>query len=197
MKKMILMALLVVSQISYAAVEVKTMTRAEATARLERNAEFKDIKAKVAKGEKLNEKEKGFLQKSLSTMLVGTGVSAAGLQLTIELKPEILASVMERTSIILDKTSDTKKVEKAKSDLKIYEASAKTIKVNDANVEKSLELVTKVTELSDYNKQASEFRAEVIRQLEVSTSVEAAIKAAYKKVMGKELDIKNFEDCLA
>lgn len=198
MKKMIMLALLVVSQIAFAATEVKSkaMTPAEAQARLQANAEFRDFSAKVAKGEKLSTKEKSFVQKALTSMLEKTGVSSTSLQLLVEMKPEVLALIMEKTSIVLDK-SDVKKSEKAKVDLDILSALGKSIDVNSKDAAKNLEVAKKVTELADYNKLAAEFRAEFLKQLETAPNAEAAAKAAYKKVMGKELDMKNFEECFA
>jgi hypothetical protein len=192
MKKLVLLALLVVSQVAFAA--PKTAAEASKPLTLEQarraNTERKEIKdyMDAAKAGKIAGKVKEALIKLLtdSTSHIG-GLDSSNLELLASTRPEILDKVTQLIS--LSKNGTVEQKEKATSDLRILNEASK-YELTKENVE-SLE---KITEMSDYNQAAKEFKAELIKVLRLgkAKSIEEAVKIASN---GK-ITLEKIKECI-
>ncbi|AZZ38062.1 hypothetical protein CIK05_15050 [Bdellovibrio sp. qaytius] len=191
MKKLVILSILVVSQIALA--QVKT-TEASKPLTLEQarrvNIERRETKEYMdaVKAGKVTGKVKEALVKLLTdaTSKIG-GIDSSNLELLSSTRPEILDKVTQLIS--LTKSGTVEEKSKAAADLKMLSEASK-YELNKENVE----VLEKITEMSDYNEAAKSFKAELIKTLRLgkAKSIEEAIKIASN---GK-ITLEKIKECI-
>ena len=191
MKKLVILAILVVSQIALAqfkATEVtKPLTLEQARRVNVERKETKDYMEAVRKG-KVTQPIRAALVKLLSdaTAKIG-GIDSTNLESLAATRPEVLDKVTQLIS--LSKSGSPEQKTKAAADLKILSEASK-YEMTKENVE----VLEKITEMSDYNEAAKQFKAELIKTLRMgkARSIEEAIKIASN---GK-ITLEKIKECI-
>ena len=191
MKKLVILAILVVSQIALAqfkATEVtKPLTLEQARRVNVERKETKDYMEAVRKG-KVTQPIRAALVKLLSeaTAKIG-GIDSTNLESLAATRPEVLDKVTQL--IRLSKSGSPEQKTKAAADLKILSEASK-YEMTKENVE----VLEKITEMSDYNEAAKQFKAELIKTLRMvkARSIEEAIKIASN---GK-ITLEKIKECI-
>lgn len=189
MKKLVVVIILATTQFALAqraAVEVRALSRHEARQKIENNESYKKITEKAKTGQKLEANETRFLQKAVSMYTKDAGVTTTTIHQLVTLKPELLADVIKLSSVVADKNSKSDAVVKAKSDLEVLEIGARQVDVNSPKAKEDAETISKLAELPDYNKEAKDFRTNLIKELESGKSLDEAITVASKGKITKE-----------
>lgn len=189
MKKLAILAILVVSNIALAQVREVTKPLSLEQARrvnVERK-ETKDYMEAVRKG-KVTAPIRQALVKLLTdaTSKIG-GIDSTNLESLAAQRPEVLDKVTQLIS--LSKAGTVEQKAKAATDLKILSEASKYELTKD-----SVELLEKITEMADYNEAAKQFKAELIKTLRLgkAKSIEEAIKIASN---GK-ITLEKIKECI-
>lgn len=191
MKKLVILTILVVSNIALAQVKAREATKPLTLEQARRvNIERKETKEymEAARKGKVSAPIKAALVKLLAdaTAKIG-GVDSTNLESLASTRPEVLDKVTQLISI--SKTGTPEQKFKAATDLKILsEASKYTL------TKENVEVLEKVTEMSDYNEAAKQFKAELIKTLRLgkAKSIEEAIKIASN---GK-ITLEKIKECI-
>lgn len=206
MKKMIVAALLVLSQITFAAPgrEVTRMTTEQARARVERSTTFQDIvKAREAGKDitldsKLMERVNKMLDLSLRDLVSFTAAENANLIKLMNVNAkDILTEVACLSSIAKDANATATEKDMAKKSIELIAKAAhdvQSLAVNSAEGIKQQEKVAKIIEISgkisslDFGQSSKTFVEKYEKALTEGKSVEDAIKIASNgKFTEKEL----------
>lgn len=198
MKKYIMIALLVLSHSFMAHAgpgEVKTLTRTEAAKRLETDKRFKEALEKISKGSKIDAKDIRFISLAVKTYLTGTSINEQNISSLVSLKPELLQDIMVQSSIIKDSSQTAEKKATATENLQILAEYSKQFDAMAPSaaekVKADLDVISKISDIPDYNKEAKEFRIKLSSELSAGKSLDDAIKAA----SGGKIDRKKLTDC--
>lgn len=189
MKKLIILAILVASNIALAQVrEVnKPLSREQARRANVERKETKDYLEAVKKG-KVTQPIRAALVKLLTdaTSKIG-GVDSTNLESLISTRPETLDKVTQLISLHRDGTVEEKS--KAATDLKILSEGSKYELTKE-----NAEILEKITEMAEYNEAAKQFKAELIKTLRLgkAKSIEEAIKIASN---GK-ITLEKIKECI-
>ncbi len=203
MKKMIVAAILVLTQFAYAA-EVKRMSTAEAQARIERSATYQDIvKAReagkdITSDARLMDRITKMLDLSLKELVSFSAVENSGLIKLMNVNAkDILTEVARLSSIAKDSTSTVQEKDMAKKSLELIAKASHTIDslvVNSEQAQKQKEAVAKIIEISgkisslDFGQSSKTFIEKYEKALIEGKSVEEAVKVASNgKFTEKEL----------
>ena len=191
MKKLVILAILVASNVALAQIKAteasKPLTLEQARrANIERR-ETKEYMEAVKSG-KVTGRVKEALVKLLTdaTSKVG-GVDSSNLELLSSTRPEILDKVTQLISLTKAGTAEQKS--KAAADLKMLSEASK-YELTKENVE----VLEKITEMSDYNEAAKTFKTELLKTLRLgkAKSIEEAIKIASN---GK-ITLEKIKECI-
>lgn len=189
MKKLVILAILIVSNIAFAGPvpERKALELHEARAKNVESKETKEYLEAVRKG-KATPTMKATIVRLLqgATAKVG-GVDSMNLELITAIRPETLDKVTQLISHVNYGTVEQKA--KASADLRILSDGAKYV-----NTKADAEVLEKVTQMSDYNEAAKKFKAELIKTLSMgkAKSIEEAIKIASN---GK-ITLEKIKECI-
>lgn len=191
MKKLVILAILAVSHIALAQVKVTEATKPLTLEQARRvnieRRETKDYMEAVRKG-KITQPIRAALVKLLSeaTAKIG-GIDSTNLESLASTRPEVLDKVTQLIS--LSKAGSPEQKTKAASDLKILSEASK-YELTKENVE----VLEKITEMSDYNEAAKQFKAELVKTLRMgkARSIEEAIKIASN---GK-ITLEKIKECI-
>lgn len=191
MKKLVILAILAVSHIALAQVKATEATKPLTLEQARRvnieRKETKDYMEAVRKG-KVTQPIRAALVKLLSeaTAKIG-GIDSTNLESLASTRPEVLDKVTQLIS--LSKAGSPEQKAKAASDLKILSEASK-YEMTKENVE----VLEKITEMSDYNEAAKQFKAELIKTLRMgkARSIEEAIKIASN---GK-ITLEKIKECI-
>lgn len=177
MKKLVILAILVISQVTFAAETAKDATKPLTLEQARRaNIERKEVKdyMDAVKTGKVTGQIRQALIKLLteSTSQIG-GIDSTNLEMLAATRPEVLNKMTQLISLSRKGTAEQK--EKAAADLRVLSESAK-YELTQENVE----VLEKITEMADYNQSAKEFKTELIKTLRLgkARSIEEAIKIA-------------------
>jgi hypothetical protein len=205
MKKLIVAALLVLSQLSHAQVrEVKRMTTEQARARVERSTTYLDIvKAREAGKDitadaKLMERINKMLDLSLKDLVSLTASENNNLIKLMNVNAkDILTEVARLSSIAKDSASTAQEKAMAKKSLELVSKAAhdvESLAVNSAQAQKQKEKVAKIIEISgkisslDFGQSSKTFVQKYEKALTEGKSVNEAVKIASNgKFTEKEL----------
>lgn len=191
MKKLVILAILVASQIAFAQVKARDASK-PLTLEQARRANIERLETKeymeAARTGKLNGSIKEALVKLLTdaTSKIG-GIDSSNLELLASTRPEILDKVTQLIS--LSKAGTVEQKSKAEADLKMLSEASK-YELNKINVE----VLEKITEMSDYNESAKTFKVELLKTLRLgkAKSIEDAIKIASN---GK-ITLEKIKECI-
>jgi hypothetical protein len=181
---MLIVAILLVTQVTFAAtkaVETKAMNRSAHLEQLSKEGSFSEISKKIKSGKALTAVEKAILTKATENSLQGVAVSAVNIQLLVQVKPEILADVRAKSDIVRSTTATKEQKEQAELDLKVLDAGARTIDVNSLTLKSDLETLEAVSRIENYpNSSVLTFKAEFIKSLDNGRSIDKAVLEASK-----------------
>lgn len=191
MKKLVILAILAVSHIASAQIKAteatKPLTLEQARRVNVERKETKDYMEAVRKG-KVTQPIRAALVKLLgeATSKIG-GIDSTNLESLAATRPEVLDKVTQLIS--LSKAGTPEQKTKAAADLKILSEASK-YEMTKENVE----VLEKITEMSDYNEAAKQFKAELIKTLRLgkARSIEEAIKIASN---GK-ITLEKIKECI-
>lgn len=191
MKKLVILAFLVVSNIAFAQVRPHEATKPLSLEQARRvnieRKETKDYMEAVRKG-KVTQPIRAALVKLLTdaTTKIG-GIDSTNLESLAATRPEVLDKVTQLISITKAGTPEQKT--KASADLKILSEASKY-----SLTKENVEVLEKITEMSDYNEAAKQFKAELIKTLRLgkAKSIEEAIKIASN---GK-ITLEKIKECI-
>ncbi|MCM2354969.1 MAG: hypothetical protein NDI63_15215 [Pseudobdellovibrio sp.] len=191
MKKLVILAILAVSHIASAQIKAteatKPLTLEQARRVNVERKETKDYMEAVRKG-KVTQPIRAALVKLLgeATSKIG-GIDSTNLESLAATRPEVLDKVTQLIS--LSKAGTPEQKTKAAADLKILSEASK-YEMTKENVE----VLEKITEMSDYNEAAKQFKAELIKTLRMgkARSIEEAIKIASN---GK-ITLEKIKECI-
>ncbi len=205
MKKLIVTALLVFTQLSHAQVrEVTRMTTEQARARVERSTTFQDIvKAREAGKDitadaKLMERINKMLDLSLRDLVSFTASENNNLIKLMNVNAkDVLTEVARLSSIAKDSASTAQEKAMAKKSLELVSKAAhdvESLAVNSAQAQKQKEKVAKIIEISgkisslDFGQSSKTFVEKYEKALTEGKSVDEAVKIASNgKFTEKEL----------
>jgi histone deacetylase complex regulatory component SIN3 len=189
MKKLVILAILVVSKIALAGPvpEKKALSLHEARTKNVESKETKEYLEAVRKG-RVSPTIKATIVKLLQTATskVG-GIDSTNLESLTATRPEALDKVTQLISHVNYGTVEQKA--KATSDLRILSEGSKYV-----STKAEAELLEKITEMSDYNQAAKNFKAELIKTLSLgkATSIAEAVKIASN---GK-ITLEKIKECI-
>lgn len=189
MKKFMILAILVVSKIAFAAPvpEKKALSLHEARQKNIESKETKEYLDAVRKG-KASPAIKATIIKLLSgaTSKVG-GIDSTNLESLTATRPESLDKVTQLISHVNYGTAEQKT--KASTDLRILSEGSKYV-----TTKADAELLEKITEMADYNEAAKQFKAELTKTLRLgkATSIAEAVKIASN---GK-ITLEKIKECI-
>lgn len=189
MKKLLILAILVVSNVALAQVREtsKPLSLEQARRANVERKETKDYMEAAGKG-KVTAPIKAALVKLLgdATSKIG-GVDSTNLELLSSTRPEALDKITQLIS--LSKSGTVEQKSKAAVDLKMLSEASK-YELTKENVE----VLEKITEMSDYNEAAKSFKAELLKTLRLgkAKSIEEAIKIASN---GK-ITLEKIKECI-
>lgn len=191
MKKLVILAILVASNIALAQVKSTEATKPLSLEQARRaNVERRETKEYMdaVKSGKVTGRVKEALVKLLTdaTSKIG-GVDSSNLELLSSTRPEILDKVTQLIS--LSKNGTVEQKAKAGADLKMLSEASK-YELTKENVE----VLEKITEMSDYNEAAKTFKTELLKTLRLgkAKSIEEAIKIASN---GK-ITLEKIKECI-
>ncbi|MEQ1722884.1 MAG: hypothetical protein ABL930_06880 [Pseudobdellovibrio sp.] len=205
MKKLIVAALLVLTQLSHAQVrEVTRMTTEQARARVERSTTFQDIvKAREAGKDitadaKLMERVNKMLDLSLRDLVSFTATENNNLIKLMNVNAkDILTEVARLSSVAKDSASTAQEKQMAKKSLELISKAShdvESLAVNSSEAQKQQEKVAKIIEISgkisalDFGQSSKTFVEKYEKALTEGKSVADAIKIASNgKFTEKEL----------
>lgn len=202
MKKMILMALLLVSQLTYAATaEVTRLSREQAQTRVEKSQVYKQMEKTLSEGKSLTDDPTlaGRINQVLDLTLkdvVSVNNSKLMNLLNVDAK-STMSEVARLASIAKDKNSNAGEIEAAKKAIELMVLSGNNINTTaknaaEAKVQKeqlalAIEMADKVAHFN-YNPAAKEFQKAYESALDSGKSVKDAIRDAGKgKITEEEL----------
>ncbi len=203
MKKMMMIAVLTLAQLSYAG-EVRRMSTAEASARVEKSATYKDIvKARedgrdITSDAKLMERISKMLDLSLRDLVSLSSTESNNLLRLINVNAkDVLTEVARLSSIAKDSTTSAQEKEMAKKSLELIAKSAHTVEslaINSEQAKKQQEAVTRIIELSskisalDFGQASKSFVEKYEKSLIEGKSIEESVRIASNgKFTEKEL----------
>lgn len=203
MKKLIVAAIITLSQFAYAA-EVRRMTTAQAQARVERSATFQKIVEAREAGKdittdaRLMERINKMLDLSLKDLVSLSAAENSNLVKLINVNAkDLLTEVARLSSIAKDSTSTAQEKGMAKKSLELIAKAAHTVEslaINSEQAQKQKEAVAKIIEISskisslDYGQSSKTFVEKYERALIEGKSVEEAVRIASNgKFTEKEL----------
>lgn len=203
MKKMIVAALIVLTQMAHAA-EVRRMTTAEAQARVERSSTYQDIVKMRDSGKditsdsKLMERINKMLDLSLKDITNLSASDSASLIKLININAkDLLTEVARLSSIAKDSSASAQEKEMAKKSLELISKAANSVDslvMNSEQAQKQKEAVSKIIEISskisslDFGQSSKSFVEKYEKALIEGKSVDEAIKIASNgKFTEKEL----------
>ena len=191
MKKLVILAILVASNIALAQTKSTEATKPLSLEQARRaNVERRETKEYMdaVKSGKVTGRVKEALVKLLTdaTSKIG-GVDSSNLELLSSTRPEILDKVTQLIS--LSKNGTVEQKAKAGADLKMLSEASK-YELTKENVE----VLEKITEMSDYNEAAKTFKTELLKTLRLgkAKSIEEAIKIASN---GK-ITLEKIKECI-
>ena len=191
MKKLVILAILVASNIALAQTKSTEATKPLSLEQARRaNVERRETKEYMdaVKSGKVTGRVKEALVKLLTdaTSKIG-GVDSSNLELLSSTRPEILDKVTQLISLSKNGTAEQKT--KAGADLKMLSEASK-YELTKENVE----VLEKITEMSDYNEAAKTFKTELLKTLRLgkAKSIEEAIKIASN---GK-ITLEKIKECI-
>lgn len=204
MKKMIVAALLTLTQFAYAATEVRRMSTEQAQARVARSTTFKDIvKAREAGKDitadpLLMDRVSKMLDLSLRDLVSLSAAESMSLIKLINVNAkDVLTEVARLSSVAKDSTSTAQEKDMAKKSLELIAKAAHTVDslvLNSAQAQKQKESVAKIIEISskisslDFGQSSKTFIEKYEKALTEGKSVEEAIRIASNgKFTEKEL----------
>ncbi len=201
MKKMILTAILVMSQMAFAATEVKRLSQEQAQARIEGSQIYKSMEKKIKEGKSLTEDAvlAGRIGQMLDLTLkdVVTVDNAKIMNLLNADAKATMTELARLASIAKDKNSNEKEIALAKKSIELLVLAGNNINTTAKNEKEAIEqkqhlalaieMSGKVVNFS-YNPAAVEFQKAFESALEQGKSVKDAIKIAGKgKITEEEL----------
>ncbi len=203
MKKLIVAALITLTQFAYAA-EVRRMSTAEAQARVERSATYQEIvKAREAGKDittdaRLMDRVNKMLDLSLKDLVSLSSAENAVLIKLININAkDILSEVARLSSIAKDSTTTVMEKDMAKKSLELISKASHTVDslvLNSAQAEQQKTAVAKIIEISskisslDFGQSSKSFVEKYEKALTEGKSVEEAIRIASNgKFTEKEL----------
>lgn len=203
MKKLIVAAIITLSQFAYAA-EVRRMTTAQAQARVERSATFQKIVEAREAGKdittdaRLMERINKMLDLSLKDLVSLSAAENSSLVKLINVNAkDLLTEVARLSSIAKDSTSTAQEKGMAKKSLELIAKAAHTVEslaINSEQAQKQKEAVAKIIEISskisslDFGQSSKTFVEKYERALIEGKSVEEAVRIASNgKFTEKEL----------
>lgn len=201
MKKTLLVAIIILTQVSFAAVVGKRLTSSEAAQRVERSATYKEIvKAResdkdIAADPKLMEKVSKMLDLSLKDIMNSTGNTEFIKLINISAK-EVLTVIAELASTVKDSTTTAQEKNTAKKALElIVLASTKNVDsltVNAQQAQKQKDTVQRILEISkkisslDFGDASKTFIEKYETALVEGKTVEEAIRIASNNKFGEK-----------
>lgn len=192
MKKMLLMAILTISTVAFAQVkEGKVANRAQSREFLQTREEYKKYEQAVKSG-KMTETIKKSFTKFLNDSMSGlSGIKADGLESLTNINVDSASKIVEL--ITLAKNGTVEQKAKALNDLKIMSDGALLIDSSSAKAMDEAKALEQISEMSDYNENAKNFKTELAKQLKLGgISVSDAITKASK---GK-ITLEKIKDCI-
>ena len=191
MKKLVILAILVASNIALGQVKAREASK-PLTLEQARRANIERLETKeymeAARSGKLSGRVKEALVKLLTdaTSKIG-GIDSSNLELLSSTRPEILDKITQLISMTKSGTVEQKA--KAGADLKMLSEASKYELTRD-----NVEVLEKITEMSDYNEAAKAFKGELLKTLRLgkAKSIEEAIKIASN---GK-ITLEKIKECI-
>ena len=191
MKKLVILAILVASNIALGQVKARDASKPLTLEQARRaNIERRETKEylEATKSGKLNGRLKEALVKLLgdATSKIG-GIDSSNLELLASTRPEVLDKITQLIS--LTKSGTVEQKARAAADLRMLSEASK-FELTKTNVE----VLEKITEMSDYNDAAKAFKGELLKTLRVgkAKSIEEAIKIASN---GK-ITLEKIKECI-
>lgn len=191
MKKLVILAILVASNIALGQVKAKDASKPLTLEQARRaNIERRETKEylEAARSGKLNGRVKEALVKLLgdATSKIG-GIDSSNLELLASTRPEVLHKITQLIS--LTKSGTVEQKARAAADLRMLSEASK-YELTKTNVE----VLEKITEMSDYNDAAKAFKGELLKTLRLgkAKSIEEAIKIASN---GK-ITLEKIKECI-
>lgn len=192
MKKMIMMALLTISTVSFALPkEGKVANRAESRTFLDNREEYKRYKHAL-ENKSMSPEIKQAFTKFLNDSLTGiSGVDALGLESLVRISTDSASKIIELITLAKNGTVEQKM--KATSDLKIMADGAKLLDSSSATVKDEAKALEQIADMADYNKNAKTFKADLAIELQKGgiTVTEAISKASKGKIT-----LEKIKDCM-
>ena len=203
MKKLIVAALIILTQFAYTA-EVRRMSTAEAQARVERSATYQEIvKAREAGKDitadaRLMDRVNKMLELSLKDLVTLSSAENSVLVKLININAkDILTEVARLSSVAKDSTSTAMEKDMAKKSLELIAKASHTVEslvLNSAQGEQQKTAVAKIIEISskisslDFGQASKSFVEKYEKALTEGKSVEEAVRIASNgKFTEKEL----------
>lgn len=184
MKKMMIMAVLMIAQIALAgpvAREVKHASRESHLTELSKDVSFKEAREKIKAGKELTAKERSSLDKATESALQGIEVSAINIKAMVYAKPEILADIKVRTEIIKSSTSTKEQIDQAVIDLKVLDTGGRALDPNAPNFKSDFEIVETVAFVQNFpNSTVYSFKVEFNKVVDNGKAIEQAVTIASK-----------------
>ena len=175
MKSFIITLAVVLASQAYAG--PKTAMRPAATASKVDVVEFLKKTKESAKSGKLSESSKKETIKYIVQITESVaGLNSTSLEVLITARPESLSKIIDLASIVVNGKADEKA--KAEQDLQLLSLAGKYTAISKLEAE----TIEKVTEMADYNQAAKDFKAELIKTLDlnIARNITEAISTASK-----------------
>lgn len=201
MKKMLLIAIILLAQTTFAA-EARRMTTGEAAARVDRSYTYKEIvKARdsgkdITTDAKLMEKINKMLDLSLKDLVSFSAVENTSLIRLMNVNAkDVLTEVARLSSIAKDSTSSTQEKEMAKKSLELIVKASHNVDslvVNSEQAQKQKEAVSKIIEISgkisslNFGTASKTFVEKYEKALIEGKSVDEAIRIASNNKFGEK-----------
>ncbi len=178
MKSLIITLAIVLASQAYAGPKTasKIATLAESKAYVESTASLKKYKEAAETG-RLNDAAKKEMSKYFEAATESlSGISATHLEVLTSIRPEGLAKVVHL--INLTKNGKAEEKIKAEKDLQLLSLAGKYTAISKLEAE----TIEKVTEMADYNQAAKDFKAELIKTLDLNIvrNITEAVSVASK-----------------
>lgn len=207
MKKLMLMSLLVIAQVSFAqrAKEVKRLSYEQAREAVEKSSSLKFIEDAKSKGKDLKNdavykaKVTQLVELALKDVVTLEAGSSSKIAKLVDVAPkETLTAFARLNSIIKDKTSNANEKAAAKKSLELITKSAHTVeqltatgKANTAQIEKVIKVSEKIAHLNLGEKSKS-FVEKYEKALAEGKSIEDAVKIGF----GGKHSLKDLLECV-
>lgn len=193
---MILVAILMLSQFAQAAVELKARSHSTIMNELKvKEPILEEILRKKKSGAALNDTDKTAIDKMTISALSKSGVSANGIKLLVQIRPELLGLLTAKAEIISNKESNPEQVAQARLDLLVLDTGANKVNVNlEVEAGEKIDVLTRVAKIERYpNSSVEQFKKEYIQALIKGFSPKDAVKEASKNLKVK-FDAKKLEE---